>query len=221
MSYDEEQQRRSRLVVDATPTARREEYYARTARAPERTGYSTGVIAIVALVAIAATALIMFFLMNRGDATNSSTSSMTTTTTAAVPTPIPTAPPPMVVAPPVQQQAPPPVIVQPPPTTTQPAPVVVTAPPPPTTAGASAPPASAPSANVPDDATIESRIDKAFSNDADLKDAGITVTVIEGKATLIGTVKTPDLKARAERIAQGARGVKSVDNKIMIEGAPQ
>ena len=35
MSYDEEQQKRSRVVVE-TPNARREEYYARTSRAPER-----------------------------------------------------------------------------------------------------------------------------------------------------------------------------------------
>jgi hypothetical protein len=216
MSYDEEQQRRSRLVVE-TPNAQREEYYTRTTRAPERTGYSTGVIAFVALVAIAATALIMFFLMNRSDATNSNVSVVTP---AAQPTPIPVAPTPMVVAPPVQQQAPPPVIVQQPPPTTQPAPVIVT-PPPATSAGTSAPPAPAANANALDDATIESRIDKLFTNDADLKDAGITVTVIEGKATLIGTVKTPDLKARAERIAQGTRGVKSVDNKIMVEGSPQ
>ena len=73
MSYDEEQQKRSRVVVE-TPNARREEYYARTSRVPERAGYSTGVVAVVALLAIAATALIMFFLMNRSDATNTNVS---------------------------------------------------------------------------------------------------------------------------------------------------
>ena len=210
MSYDEEQQKRRRVVVE-TPTARHEEVYTRTTRAPDRGGYSTGVIATVALVAIAATALIMFFLLqNRDDATNTNVNVSTTAPTPipTIPTPLPT--PVVVTAPPVQQ---PPVIIQAPPattTTTQPAPVIVTQP---------APPA-APAATGPDDATLESRIDKTFADDADLSTAGLTVTVISGKATLIGAVKTPDLKVRAERLANSVRGVKGVDNKIMVEGTP-
>jgi BON domain len=208
MSYDEEQQRRSRVVVE-TPNARREERYVRTTRVPERGGYSTGVIATVALVAIAATALVMFFLMNRGDATNTNVS------VATAPTPIPTMPTPLpaatpIVLPPVQQQ--PPVIIQAPPaTTTQPAPVIVT-PPAPTTSATTSP--------ALDDATIETKITKALTDDTDLGAANITVTVISGKATLIGAVKTPDLKARAERLVNSIKGVKSVDNKIMVEGTP-
>src|SRR5256714_14791089 len=146
MSYDEEQQRRSRVVVE-TPDARREERYVRTTRVPERAGYSTGVVATVALVAIAATALLMFFLMNRGDVTNSNVTVATAPPTPipTVPTPFPTMPTPVVV-PPMQQ---PPVIVQAPPTTTtQPAPIIV-APPAPTTTT---------SAPALDDATIEAKI---------------------------------------------------------------
>jgi hypothetical protein len=205
MSYDEEQQRRSRVVVE-TPTARREEYSVRTTRVPDRDGYSTGVIAAVALVAIAATALIMFFLMNRGDATNTNVNvTAAATPLPTVPTPYPT-PPPAVVMPPMQQ-APPIIVQQPPPTTT--APVVVTAPPPTTTAPA-----------PPDDAGIETKVNKALTDDPDLGSANITVTVINGSATLIGSVKTPDLKARAERLAHAVKGVKAVDNKIMVEGTP-
>ncbi|HYX41740.1 MAG TPA: BON domain-containing protein [Pyrinomonadaceae bacterium] len=215
MSYDEEQQKRSRVVVE-TPNTRREEYYTRTARAPERTGHSTGVLAIVALVAIAATALVMFLLMNRGDATNTNVSVATAPTPIpTVPTPLP--PPPMqtpIVVPSVQQA--PPVIVQPPPaTTTQPAPVIV-APPAPATNNAGNPASAAPQL---DDATIEANVDKVLTNDADLRDAGITVTVINGRATLIGSVKTPDLKARAERLAHSIKGVRLVDNKIMVANA--
>jgi hyperosmotically inducible periplasmic protein len=207
MAYDEEQQKRSRVVVE-TPTARREEVYTRTTRVPERDGHSTGVIAVVALVAIAATALIMFFLMqNRDDATNTNVSVATT-----APTPLPAAPTPqapiIVTAPPTQQ---PPVIVSAPPTTTQPAPVIVTQPAPPAAAPA------APASTGVDDAAVESKIDKAFADDPDLSTAGLTVTVISGKATLIGAVKTPELKARAERLANGVRGVKSVDSKITVE----
>jgi len=209
MSYDEEQQKRSRVVVE-TPNARREEYYARTSRAPERAGYSTGVVAVVALLAIAATALIMFFLMNRGDATNTNVSVATAPTPIpTVPTPLPPPPATPIMMPPAQQV--PPVIVQPPPaTTTQPAPVIVAPPAPTTNAGA---------APQLDDATIEANVNKVLTDDADLKDAGITVTVINGRATLIGSVKTPVLKARAERLAHSIKGVRIVDSKIMVEGA--
>ncbi len=207
MSYDEEQQKRSRVVVE-TPTARREESYTSTTRNPDRGGYSTGMIATIALVAVAATALLMFFLLNRGDATNSNTN--VTVTTA--PTPLTAAPPPpVIIQQPAQQTAPQPIIVQAPPTTTQPAPIIVSPPAPAATTSAPAP---------PDDAGIESRIGRVYSADPDLKDAGITVTVINGQVTLIGSVKTVDLKTHAERLANGIKGVKSIDSKITIEGMP-
>lgn len=203
MSSDEEQQRKSRVVVE-TPTARREEVYTRTSRVPERGGYSTGTVAIVALVAIAATALILFFWLNSGtDATNTNVSVAT-----APPTPIQTAPTPLI----VQQAPPPPIIVQQP-AQTQPAPVIITQPEPATTA----PPAAALPANTgTDDATLESKINKSFTDDPDL--IGITVTVIGGKATLVGSVKTQTMKDRAERLATNTRGVRTVENKLMVEG---
>jgi hypothetical protein len=205
MSHDEEQQRRSRVVVE-TPTARREEVYTRTTRTPDvdRGGYSTGTVAIVALVAIAATALILFFWMNSGtDATNTNVNVAT-----APPTPIATAPTPIFVPQqPVQQ---PPIIVQQP-ATTQPAPVIIEQPAPTTSAPVVVPPAN----TGTDDATLESKVNKSFTDDTDL--VGITVTVINGKATLIGSVKTQALKDRAERLAMNVKGVRSVDNKLMVE----
>ncbi|HEV2800491.1 MAG TPA: BON domain-containing protein [Pyrinomonadaceae bacterium] len=209
MAHDEEQQRRSRVVVE-TPTARREEVYTRTTRGydrDDRGGFSTATVAIVALVAIAATALIFFFWMNSGtDATNTNVNIAT-----APPTPLPTAPTPLVVQQPIQQQ-PPPVIIQQP---AQPAPVIIDQPAPAT----SAPPAAAPPANTgADDATLESRINKSYTDDPDL--AGIAVTVVGGKATLIGSVKSQALKDRAERLASAVRGVRNVDNKLMVETTP-
>lgn len=207
MSHDEEQQRRSRVVVE-TPTARREEVYTRTTRTPDtdRGGYSTGTVAIVALVAIAATALILFFWMQSGtDATNTNVNVAT-----APPTPLATAPTPIIMTQqqPVQQ---PPIIVQQPATTTQPAPVIIEQPAPATSAPATAPPAN----SGTDDSTLESNINKRYTDDGEL--VGITVTVINGKATLIGSVKSEALKARAERVAMGVKGVRNVDNKLMVE----
>jgi hypothetical protein len=205
MSQDEERQRKSRVVVE-TPTARREEYVTQTRRVPEdRGGYSTGVVAAVALTAIALTALLVFFFMNSGtDATQTNVN----VTSAA--TPIPTVPTPIVLqqATPLPQQ---PIIIQPPPAATQPAPIIVSPP-----AGATS---TAPATNpANDDSAIETRINKALTDDADLSSLGITVTVIGGKAMLNGLVKTSDLKAHAEQVAKTVRGVRSVDNKIIVEG---
>jgi len=202
MSHDEERQRKSRVVVE-TPNARREEYYTQTRRVPERLGYSTGVVATVALAAVAITALVVFLFMNMGsDRTDTGVN-----IAATVPTPIPTAPTPL---PAMTQPAT--VIVQPPPVTTEPAPVII-APPATTTAPAATPAASAP----PSDADFESRINKALLDDAQLGSLGITVTVINGRATLIGTVASEELKARAARVASTVRGLRGVDNKIIVE----
>jgi hypothetical protein len=207
MSQDEERQRRSRVVVE-TPTTRREEYVTQTRRVPgDRGGYSTGVVAAVALTAIALTALLVFFFMNTGtDATQTNVN----VTTAA--TPIPTVPTPLVLqqATPMPQQQPI-IIQQPPAATTQTAPIIVS-PPAGTTSSAPAPnPAN-------DDSAIEARVNKALGDDTDLASAGVTVTVIGGKAMLNGLVKSADLKAHAEQVAKAVRGVRSVDNKIIVEG---
>jgi hypothetical protein len=107
----------------------------------------------------------------------------------------------------------PPIIVQQP-ATTQPAPVIIEQPAPATSAPVVVPPAN----SGTDDATLESKINKSYTDDPDL--AGIAVTVINGKATLIGPVKTQALKDRAERLAMAVKGVRSVDNKLMVETTP-
>jgi hyperosmotically inducible protein len=168
-------------------------------------------VAAVAMAAIAATALIFLFLMNRSDDTaNTNVSISTQPTPAAQSTII------------VQQPAtqPTPIIIQqaPPTTMVQPAPVVITQPPAATSPTTTT---SAPSAatSVPDDATLQSSIDKEFQNDADISITDVTATMLDGKATLIGTVKSQDLKRRAEKLAYKIKGVRSVDNKIVVEGA--
>ncbi len=212
MSHDEEQQRRSRVVVE-TPTSRREEVYTRTERTPEREGYSTGMVAAVAITAIAATALILFFLFNNSsDATNANV-----TVAATAPTPITPAPTPLIIqqAAPVQQ---PPVIIQAPPTTSQPAPVIMS-PPPPTSAPASTSTSVTVNNGGADDATLESNVNKAFTDDPDFATRGLAVTVTNGKATLNGSVSTAALKSRAERLARNIKGIRTVDNKITVDSA--
>jgi hypothetical protein len=203
MSHDEERQRKSRVVVE-TPNARREEYYTQTRRAPERQGHSTGVVAAVALAAVAITALLVFFMMNMGaDATDANVN----ISAATVPTPIPTVPTPFpTAATPLPAMTQPATVIVQPPVTTEPAPVVVA---PPATATAPAAP--------PTDADFESRINKALLEDAQLGSLGITVTVTGGRATLTGTVDSEALKNRAARVVSTVRGVRGVDNRIVVE----
>lgn len=210
MSYDEEQQRRSRVVVE-TPNERREVVESRTTRVPERSGFSGGMVAAVAMAAIAATALIFLFLMNRSDdASNTNVRLSTQPTPAVQPTII------------VQQPAtqPTPIIIQqaPPTTVTQPAPIVITQPAASPTPTTSATPAMSSAATVaPDDATLQSSIDGAFRADSDVSDTDVTATVLDGRATLTGTVNSQDLKRRAEKLVYNVKGVRSVDNRIIVD----
>lgn len=205
MSYDEEQQKRSRVVVE-TPTARREVVHQQTTRYPqERSGFSTGMVVTVALTAIAITAIIFLFLTNsRDDSANTNVNIRT----AAQPTPFAQAP---VV---VSQPAPTPIIIQQP--ASQPAPVIIQAPPATTTTTAppesSAPPA--PKAN--DDATLQDKLNKAFEADADITAASIDATVVNGRVMLMGTANSEAVKQRAERLAYKIKGVLGVDNKIIV-----
>jgi hypothetical protein len=223
MSYDEEQQKRSRVVIE-TPTARREVVEQKTVRhapapayyPPERRGYSTGVVATVALLAIAATAIIFLFLTNSRD--DSSTEVNVNARTAAATQPTPFAQAPVIVQTPLPQ--PTPIIIQQAPQTV-PAPVIIQAPPTDTTTAAppttTAPPAStAPPAN--DDATLQRKLDKAFADDPALSAVAINATVSNGRVRLSGTVNSDAVKQRAERLAYDIKGVLGVDNKIVVTG---
>src|SRR5215213_7045443 len=104
-------------------------------------------------------------------------------------------------------QPPPATVVQQPAPVTQPAPIVVTPP-----AGGTTMPAE--SVNI--DSTIQSAVDKKISDDPEISTLGITASVIDGKATLIGSVKTEALKTQVERLVKSVKGVKSVDNQISV-----
>jgi hypothetical protein len=210
MSYDEEQHKRSRVVVE-TPTARREVVQHQTVRyPPERRGYSTGVLATVALLAIAATAIIFLFLTNSRD---ESTEANVNIRASAQPTPFAQAP--VVVQTPLTQ--PTPIIIQQAPQTV-PAPVIIQAPPTTGTTTPAAPPASTapPAAPANDDATLQTKIDKAFADDSAVSAAVINATVVNGRVRLSGTVNSDAVKQRAERLAYAVKGVLGVDNQITV-----
>jgi len=192
MAYDEEEARRSRVVVE-TPTERREVVHSQSVR--DNSGISAGMVGVLVVVAIALITMLDLFWISSQPATDNANLAATQ-------------PPPTTV---VQQPAPaqqPPVIIQQPAPATQPAPIIVTPP----AGGTTAPPTQ--SVNM--DSTIQSAVDKKISDDPEISTLGITASVIDGKATLIGTVKTEALKTQVERLVKSVKGVKSVDNQISV-----
>lgn len=200
MSYDEQQQRRSRVVVE-TPAGRSEREVVHTERVPERRGFSTGAVAALVVGAVALVTIIFLFLLRNQDTTNDNLRTQPTTAQQQQP--------PVIVQQPAPAQQAPIVVQQP--ATTQPAPVIVTQP-----AGPSTTQTDSATANGTDDITVQRNVDKKISDDTALTAAGITVIVLDGKATLSGTVNSADLKSRAERLVNSVKGVKRIDNQIIV-----
>src|SRR5260370_832881 len=86
MAYDEEQAKRSRVVVQ-TPTARREVVQSESVRAPERSGISAGMVGVLVVVAIALITVLVLFWMSNTRTVMSAIA--TTTSTPTIPAEIP------------------------------------------------------------------------------------------------------------------------------------
>jgi len=196
MSYDEEEARRSRVVVE-TPNERREVVQTQAVRTPDRSGVSAGMVGVLVVVAIALITMLVLFWMSSQPTTD------TASTAAQQPTTV------------VQQPAPaqqPPVIIQQPAPVTQPAPIVVTPP----AGGTTSAPTTPTETSLNVDTNIQTQIDKRLTADPTFSSLGITATVLDQKVTLLGTVKSQDLKDQVERMVKQIKGVKSVDNQITV-----
>lgn len=213
MSHDEEQQRRSRVVIN-TPTERREVVQEQTYRTPERerSGFSSGMVAAVALAAIAATAIVFLFVMNRSDDSNTNIS-VNSRGAATQPTPLVQQPPVIVQSTPLPAGTP--IIIQQAPATAPPVIIQQPAPAAPSTATAP-PPSSSSSGGATDDASVQAKLDEIIREDAGLTQAGVTATIIGGKVTINGAVSSQALKDRVEKLIYAVKGVQSVDNRITV-----
>jgi hypothetical protein len=192
MAYDDEQATRSRVVVD-TPTSRREVTHTEAVR-NDRGGISGATVGVIVVVAIALITVVVLFLMNQQNNLNANDN------LAAQQQPV------------VQQPAPqqqPPVIIQQPaaaPAANQP-PVIINQP---AATGGTAP------GNTSNDGAVQMSVDKTISDDPTLSALGITATVLDGKVTLTGTVKSEALKSQLDKAIRGVKGVKQVDNQIVV-----
>ena len=194
MAYDDEQARRSRVVVE-TPTARREVTHTESVR-NDRGGMSGATVGVIVVVAIALITIVVLFLMNGPTETTNDNLAATQPATQQ---------PPVIVQQPAPQQQP--VIIQQPAPVGQPLVVIQQAP----SSGGTAP-------AVSQDGSIQAAIDKKLADDPTLSSLGIIATVLDGKVTITGTVKSEAQKAQVERAIRAISGVKQVDNQIVAMG---
>jgi hypothetical protein len=195
MAYDDEQSRKSRVVVD-TPTSRREVTQTDSVR-NDRGGISGATVGVIVVVAIALITIVVLFLMN-GQQANVNDNLAAQQAQQQ----------PVVVQQPAQQQ--PPVIIQQPATAANQPPIIINQP-----ATGSSAPATAP-ANNSNDANVQMAVDKKIADDPILSTQGVTATVLDAKVTLTGTVKSEALKSQVDRAIRGVKGVKQVDNQIVV-----
>ena len=198
MAYDESETKRSRVVVE-TPTARREVTQTSREHTPDRSGTSTATVAVVVVLAIGVVVLLLLLIMNRQNNDNANLAAQQ----QAQQQPAPQQP--VIVQQPAQQQQPPIIVQQPAAPASQP-PVIVNQPAP---SGGSVP-------SVPDDGSIQAEIDKRLLNDSTLSTLSVTTTVANGKVMLVGSVKSDQLKNQVEKLVRSIKGVKGVDNKIVV-----
>jgi BON domain len=190
---DSNEERVQKHVVVNSPGQRSEVLTERTERGPRESRLSVGTVAIIAIVAIAAIFVVIYMVNNRN--ANESANRNTNLDVAASQTANHQQPPTIVQQP--AQQAP--VIIQQP---AQQAPVIIQQP--------------NPRDSASDDANMQDVATKRLAEDLDLNAVSITIT--DARAFLTGTVNSTTTRAKAERLVKEVRGVKSVDNKIVVSG---
>ena len=82
--------------------------------------------------------------------------------------------------------------------------------------------AGATASNPPDDAAIQAQIEKALNSDAALAQADVSTIVEAGRVTIVGSVRSPELKQRVERTIRAIKGVAAIDDQlVVVESSPQ
>ena len=71
----------------------------------------------------------------------------------------------------------------------------------------------------PDDPSIQSRIDTTLAADAALSKLDVSTLVENGKVTIVGSVRSVELKQRVEKVVRAIKGVTTVDNQLVVNEA--
>ena len=187
-----ERETEHRRIVVETPTTRREVVQTDAVHHPDRSGMSGAALAAIVVGVIALATLIILFVMNQNQQQTANETAATQQQPATT-----------IVQQPAAQQ--PPVIIQQPGAATQP-PVIINNP----SAGGAAP------TTGNNDGTVQASVDKRLTDDPTFSTLGITATVLNGKVTLTGIVKSEALKAQIERAIRNIKGVTAVDNQISV-----
>jgi flagellar basal body-associated protein FliL len=188
---DSNEQTVQKHVVVNTPGQRSEVLTERTQRGPRESGLSTGTIAIIAILAITAIAAIFYIVSNRNANESANRNANLEVASQANSDQVP---PTTIIQQPAQQA---PVIIQQP---AQPAPVIIQQP--------------SLRDNASDDANMQEVATKRLGEETDMNAVSIAIT--DSQAVLTGTVYSAATKAKAEQIVKAVRGVKSVDNQIVV-----
>jgi flagellar basal body-associated protein FliL len=178
-------------VVVNSPSQRSEVLTERTERGPRESRLSPGTIVIIAVLAITAIGAIFYIVSNR-NANESANRNANLEVASQAQQPA------TIVQQPAQQA---PVIIQQP-AQPAPAPVIIQQP--------------SLRDNASDDANMQEVATKRLGEEMDMNAVSITIT--DSQAVLTGTVYSAATKAKAEQIVKAVRGVKSVDNKIVVSG---
>lgn len=193
--YPNESTEQRRVVVDG-PGERREIVTERTQSAPRESGISAGTVAIVTILVVMVVGAIFYFVSSRNanEAANRN-ANLDAASQASAEHPQSTT---------IVQQpaAPAPVIIQQP-ALGQQAPVIIQQPAPPNTRDSAS-----------DDANMQEVATKRLTEESDM--GSVLITISDSQAVLTGSVKSAATKAKAERLVKAVRGVKSVDNKLVI-----
>ena len=184
-----------RVVIDS-PGERREIVTERTASAPRESGISAGMVAIIAIVAVFAVGAVVYFVSSRNA---NESANRNANLEVASQTNNPQAPPTTIVQ---QPAAPAPVIIQQP-AVAQQAPVIIQQPAQPN-----------PRDTTADDANMQEVATKRLTEEPGM--TSVSISISGANAVLGGSVNSAATKAKAERLVRAIRGVKSVDNQIVV-----
>lgn len=190
MAYENRPNQPAPVVINE-PGVQREYVQTESVYVPESRGFSGLAVAALVIGAVALVTVLFLVILNNQSAANDNLAARNDQQQQQ----------PIVVQQPAAQQ--PPIVVQQP--GTAPAPIVVQQ------------PGAAPSSDtVALDTGIQTEFERQMMDNDTWAGLSVTANSVAGKVTLKGTVATERLKSDIEKMTRAIKGVKSIDNQIVV-----